>query len=124
MSIFYTEDHEWIRIEGKTGIIGITAYAADQLGDITFVELPEIDDEMEKGDSLCSIESVKAASDIYAPMGGKIIKINEELEEAPEKVNESAETDGWIVQMALSDPSDTDHLLNEENYNQFLATLD
>lgn len=124
MSIFYTEDHEWIRIEGKTGTIGITAYAADQLGDITFVELPEIDDEMKKGNSLCSIESVKAASDIYAPMGGKIIKINEELEEAPEKVNESAETDGWIVQMTLNDPSDTGHLLNEKDYNQFLATLD
>lgn len=124
MSTFYTEDHEWIKIEDEVGSIGITAYAAGQLGDITFVELPEVGDDVETGDALCSIESVKAASDIYAPMGGEIVEVNEALEDAPEIVNESAESDGWIVRIKLLDANDHDHLLSESDYQKYLGTLD
>lgn len=123
MKIFYTKEHEWIRIEGETGTIGISAYAAEQLGDITFVELPETDDEIEKGEVFCSVESVKAASDIYAPMSGIIIEINEELAEAPEMVNDSPEDDGWIAKISITD-YDENNLLTAEEYDSYLENLD
>lgn len=123
MKIFYTKEHEWIKVEGETGTIGISAYAAEQLGDITFVELPETDDEIEKGEVFCSIESVKAASDIYAPMSGIITEVNEELEEAPETVNENAEDNGWIAKITITD-YDEENLLTAEEYDSYLETLD
>jgi len=123
MKILYTKEHEWIRIEGETATIGISAYAADQLGDITFVELPETDDEIEKGEIFCSIESVKAASDIYAPMSGLITEVNEELEEAPELVNTSAEDDGWICKITITEMNE-ENLLTAEEYDSYLETLD
>lgn len=123
MKIFYTKEHEWIKVDGDKGVIGISAYAADQLGDITFVELPEVDDEIEKGEVFCSIESVKAASDIYAPMSGIILEVNEELEEAPELVNESAEDDGWIAKIEITE-LDESNLLTPEEYDSYLENLD
>lgn len=123
MKVFYTKEHEWIRVEGETGTIGISAYAAEQLGDITFVELPEKDDEIEKGEIFCSIESVKAASDIYAPMSGVITEVNEELEESPEIVNESAEDDGWLCRISITD-MDEENLLTPEEYDSYIENLD
>ncbi len=103
---------------------GISAYAAEQLGgDITFVELPDVDDETEKGEVYCSIESVKAASDIYAPMSGVITEVNEELESAPELVNDSAEDDGWIAKITITD-MDEENLLTSEEYDAYIDTLD
>jgi len=123
MKTFYTKEHEWIKVDGDKGIIGISAYAADQLGDITFVELPEVDDETEKAEVFCSVESVKAASDIYAPMSGVITEVNEELESAPELVNESAEEDGWFAKITISE-MDEENLLTSEEYDAYIATLD
>jgi len=123
MKMYYTKEHEWIKVEGETGTIGISAYAADQLGDITFVELPDKDDETEKSEVFCSVESVKAASDIYAPMSGIIIEVNEELESAPEIVNDSAEDDGWIVKISITE-MDFENLLTSEEYDAYIETLD
>jgi len=123
MSTLFTKDHEWIRIEGEAGTIGITAHAADQLGDITFIELPEEGDSFEKGEELCNIESVKAASDIYMPMSGEVVAVNEELEDAPEIVNESAEDKGWMVRIKITE-DDQDGLMDKAAYDAYLATLD
>ncbi|PLX68899.1 MAG: glycine cleavage system protein H [Denitrovibrio sp.] len=123
MSIFYTKEHEWIKVVGDKGTIGISTYAADQLGDITFVELPEVGDEIEKGEIFCSVESVKAASDIYAPMSGVITDINDELESAPETVNDSAEDTGWIAKITIID-IDEEELLTTEEYDAYIETLD
>ena len=117
----YTKTHEWIEVDGSTGKVGITNYAQDQLGDIVFVELPEIGKELKKGDVLCTVESVKSASDVYAPVSGKIIEVNTELDSQPEKINQDAEGEGWIVKMELSDPSELDDLMTKEEYDEFCS---
>lgn len=113
----YAETHEWLRQDGDGVIaIGITDYAQDSLGDVVYVELPEVGDQLSAQDEAGAVESVKAASDIYAPVSGEIIAVNEALEDAPETINESPYGDGWFFKMQMSDPSELDGLLNAEQY--------
>jgi glycine cleavage system H protein len=123
MNVLYTKQHEWVKTDGDIAVFGISAHATAQLGDITFVELPEIGTEVKKGEVLCGIESVKAASDIYAPMSGTVTVVNDSLEESPELVNESPEDVGWIVKIKISEADDSD-LMNKEQYTEYLAELD
>lgn len=123
MKIFYTKEHEWIRIDGTSAAVGISAYAAEQLGDITYVELPDADEDIVKGETFCSVESVKAASDIYGPMSGVVSAVNEELMETPELINESPEDEGWIITMEITE-EDFEGLLTAEEYDAYLETLD
>ncbi|MDK2885791.1 MAG: glycine cleavage system protein [Thermosipho sp. (in: thermotogales)] len=116
----YTKSHEWI--DTDTGYVGITNHAQEELGDIVYVDLPEVGKEVKKGDVLLSIESVKAASDIYAPVSGKVVEINSELDASPELVNEDAEGKGWLVKIELSNPEELNELLTEEEYKQFLES--
>lgn len=120
MTVKYTREHEWIRIEGDTAIVGITFYAQEQLGDVVFVELPDADTSADQGSEVAVVESVKAASDIYAPVTGTIIESNEELSDRPELVNEDPENDGWFFKMQLSDPTELDDLLDEADYQAFI----
>jgi len=114
--IYYSEDHEWVVLEEDgTVTVGITEFAQQQLGDLVFIELPEIGEEIEQGDTICVIESVKAASDLIAPVTGKIIAVNEELEDEPELINEAAMSH-WIMKVELADKSELDDLMNEEAY--------
>ena len=115
----YTQDHEWIEVNGDTATVGISEHAACELGDITWVELPETGSSHTQGDVLCSIESVKAASDIYAPISGTVCEVNESLEEAPEQVNEGAESKGWICKLSGIDASQLDGLMDEAAYKAF-----
>jgi glycine cleavage system H protein len=117
--IKYSKSHEWVKKEGEIGVIGITDYAQDQLGDIVYVELPEAGNEINKGEMLCTVESVKAASDIYSPITGEIIEVNEDLEDSPEIINEDAEGKGWICKVKLSDEAELDKLMNKEEYDEF-----
>ena len=117
----YTEDHEWVEVDGDVATIGISKHAADELGDITFVELPEVGDTVKRGGVLNAIESVKAASDVYAPIGGTVETVNEELETAPELVNDSAEDKGWICKLSNLDLDGIDGLMDPEAYAKFIA---
>lgn len=112
----YTKNDEWLRIEGAIGIIGISDYAQDQLNDIVFVELPEVGATFQKGQSFGVVESVKAASDIYAPVSGKVIEVNTALEDEPEVINSDPYGKGWIVKFELSNPADADDLLDAAAY--------
>lgn len=119
--IRYTEEHEWLRVDGDEVIVGITAFAADQLGDIVFVELPEANTEVSKDDEVVVIESVKAASDILAPLDGEITAVNEAIVENPALINEDAMEAGWFFRMKLSDPSEMDGLMDETAYAAFAS---
>ena len=114
----YTKEHEWVKAEGNTAVMGITDHAQSQLGDITFVELPQAGKVVKAADSISTVESVKAASDIYAPVSGKIIEVNSALEDAPEAINSSPYTDGWICRLELSDTSELDNLMSAEEYKE------
>ena len=114
--LLYTEDHEYCKVDGNVAIIGITEYAQDQLGDITYVELPEIGDSFSKGDTLGVIEAVKAASDIYSPVSGEVVEINENLEDNPELVNTECYEGGWVIKLKLSDTSELDGLMKSDAY--------
>ena len=117
--IYYTDDHEWARKDGDTIKIGISDYAQDQLGDIVFVELPEVGDTFGKGDEFGTLESVKAVSEIYLPVGGEIVAVNSALEDAPELVNEDP-YEGWLVEVRPSDDSEYEELLNKDDYLDLL----
>ena len=117
----YTRSHEWVRTEDDTATIGITDYAQEELGDIVYVELPEQGDTFDAGDSLGSIESVKAVSDLYTPVGGEVVEVNEALNDSPEKINEDPYGDGWIVKLRVSDEGD---LLSASDYEQLLEEED
>jgi glycine cleavage system H protein len=119
----YTESHEWIRLEGNEAVTGITDYAQEQLSDIVFVELPEPDDVFDKGEVYATVESVKAASDCYLPMGGEVLEINEGLNNAPQQVNEDPYGAGWFVRIALSDPGKTKGLMDAAAYEKLCAKL-
>lgn len=123
MSMYFTEDHEWVRVEGDTATIGITQYAAEQLGDVVFVELPEIGKVVAKGSEAAVVESVKAAGEINAPVSGTVSAVNGALENAPQTVNEAPEGDGWIVKMTVTDSSELAGLMDETAYKAFVATL-
>ncbi|HDK3146379.1 TPA: glycine cleavage system protein GcvH, partial [Staphylococcus aureus] len=107
----YSKEHEWVKVEGNVAIIGITEYAQSELGDIVFVELPETDDEINEGDTFGSVESVKTVSELYAPISGKVVEVNEELEDSPEFVNESPYEKAWMVKVEISDESQIEALL-------------
>ena len=123
MSTYFTEDHEWIKVDGSTGTVGISPYAAGQLGDVVFVELPEIGREMAKGDEAAVVESVKAASEVYAPVGGEVTAVNEALEDAPEAVNASADGDGWFYKMTIADKGELEGLMDAAAYKAYCDGL-
>jgi glycine cleavage system H protein len=123
MEVLYTKEHEWIRIDGTTGVIGITEYAVQQLGDITFVELPKVGREVRQFEMLSSIESVKAASDIYAPLSGRVTTVNEALDTHPEIINEGSEDKGWLVMIEITEPAGKDKLLIRQEYDEYLRGL-
>jgi glycine cleavage system H protein len=118
---YYTEDHEWIRLEGDVARVGITQYAQQQLGDLVFVELPEPGRSVSKGEAIAVVESVKAASDVYAPLDGEIVAVNEDLAEKPGLVNEDPEGKGWLWTMRLTDASALENLLNADDYARIIA---
>ena len=119
-SLKYTDTHEWIKIQGKTAIVGITDHAQSQLTDIVFVELPEIGKQIKKDDELCVVESVKSVSEIYAPLSGKIVNINKNLEETPETINESPYDEGWLVEIEIVDESQIKELLDANSYKKMI----
>ena len=119
----FTKDHEWVEASGDVVTIGVTAYAAEQLGDVVFVELPEVGKTVKAGDALAVIESVKAASDIYAPLSGEVVEVNTGLPDAPETVNAMPEKDGWFAKLKLANPAELDGLMDRAAYEQFLSTL-
>jgi len=123
MSVYFTEDHEWIKVDGDTGIVGISPYAAKQLGDVVYVELPELGREMAKGDEAAVVESVKAASEVYAPVGGEVTAVNEALEDAPETVNASADAEGWFLKMKIADGAELESLMDEAAYKTYCDGL-
>ena len=123
MTTRYTKDHEYIRVEGDTGTVGITAYAQEQLGDVVYVELPAVGKAVAKGDEAAVVESVKAASEVYAPVSGEVVAINGDLEGAPGSVNEDPTGKGWFVKIRLKDPAEIEGLLTEEQYQEFLKTI-
>jgi len=112
----YTDDHEWAKLDGDLATIGISDYAQDQLGDIVFVELPETGSSFDKGEEFGSVESVKAVSELYMPLGGEVVEINPELEEAPEQVNSDPYGGGWMVKVKIADPAEFDALMDKEAY--------
>ena len=123
MSMYFTKEHEWVKVAGNIGTVGISDHAAHELGDITFVELPKIGAVVTQFGVLGSIESVKAASDIFSPLSGKVTKVNDALETAPEVVNESAEDAAWMAQVEITDEAELKNLMTQEQYNDYLKTL-
>ena len=117
----YTEEHEWLKVDGELVIVGITEHAATQLGDVVFVELPEVETQVGKGDEIVVIESVKAASDILAPLDGEIVEVNEKLSDNPGLVNEDATGDAWFFKMKVDDLSALDGLMTEDEYKDFVG---
>jgi glycine cleavage system H protein len=119
----YAKSHEYIHVESAVGTIGITDYAQKELGDVVFVELPQVGTQLEAGDELGSIESVKAVSDLFAPVGGEVIEVNERLTEKPELVNSDPYGDGWMVRLKITDPTEVDELLmTAEEYDEYVET--
>jgi glycine cleavage system H protein len=119
-NLLYTKEHEWIRVEDGKAYVGITDYAQDQLGDVVFVEIPEIGDEFAPGDGMVVIESVKAVADVFAPVSGLVEEVNEELLDRPELVNESPYDDGWMVLLTIEDETQLEDLLDSAGYGKFL----
>jgi|SRR5581483_7425543 len=117
----YTKQHEWIRVSGDTGVVGITDYAQSELGDIVYVDLPRTGTRVEQGKTMGSVESVKAVSDLYSPVSGEIIEINDALATAPEKLNESPHDQGWLVKVRLSTPDEIQSLLAAADYEKYVA---
>jgi len=119
--IYYTEEHEWLKVIGDIGICGITEFAQDQLGDIVYVELPEVGLKVVQGEEIGVVESVKAASEVYAPVSGEVIETNNSLEENPAQVNEDAIGEGWFLRIRISDPAELQSLLSQEAYSELIA---
>jgi glycine cleavage system H protein len=116
----YTQTHEWIKIEGDTGIIGVTDYAQQQMGDIVFVELPKVGLKLEKEKQACVVESVKSAFDIYSPVNGEVIEVNNSLSNDPAKINQDPYGEGWIFKIKISNPSEVNSLMSYSQYEEFL----
>ena len=123
MARYFTQEHEWIEVDGDVGTVGISDYAQGQLGDIVFVDVPEEGKELGKGDEAAVVESVKAASDVYAPASGTVIEGNPALADDPSLVNSDPESDGWFFRITLSDPSELEELMDEAAYEAFVAKL-
>lgn len=120
----YDKEHEWIRVEGDEGVVGISDYAQDQLSDVVYVELPEVGDTFDKGDVFAVVESVKAASDVYMPVGGEILEINEVLEDSPELVNQDPFGEAWLARVLIADPAELDDLLDAVAYQAYVEGLE
>ena len=118
--LYYSESHEWVKVEGNVAIIGITDFAQHAMGDLSYVDMPEVDDELEKGEEFGAVESVKAASDLYSSVSGTVIEINEELEDAPELLNQDAFAN-WIIKVEMSDPSELEALMDAAAYEAMCA---
>lgn len=123
MTVYFTKDHEWIRLEGDQALVGITDYAQSQLGDVVYVELPEVGKTFAKGDDAAVVESVKAASDVYAPVSGVVVAVNAALEKSPAMINDAPESDGWFWKLTLTEPGELEGLLDEAAYKAFIDTL-
>jgi glycine cleavage system H protein len=119
----YSRDHEWVQVEGDIATLGITSYAAEQLGDVVYVELPEAGRSVKKGESVAVVESVKAASDVYSAVSGEVTESNTELPDNPQRVNEAPEAAGWFVKVRMSDRSELDALLDEDGYRSYVESL-
>lgn len=119
-NLLYTKDHEWLRIEGENGYVGITDFAQSELGDIVFIEIETKGDTIPKGDSFGTIEAVKTVSDLFMPVGGKILEVNPDLEKSPELVNKDPYNKGWMVKIKISDPAEAKALLNAEKYQELI----
>ncbi len=124
MTVYYTEDHEWISVDGNVGTVGITDYAQNALGDIVFVEVPEVGDDFAKGDEVAVVESVKAASEIYSPVAGEITAVNEDLEDNAALVNSSPDGDGWFFKISISEAGELEDLMSADGYKEFIAGLE
>ncbi len=118
--LYYSESHEWVKVDGNIAVVGITDFAQHAMGDLSYVDMPEVDDELEKGDEFGAVESVKAASDLYAPVTGTVVEINEALEDAPELLNEDAFAN-WIMKVEMSDPSELESLMDAAAYEAMCA---
>jgi glycine cleavage system H protein len=123
MTTRYTRDHEYVRVEGDTGTVGISDYAQQQLGDVVYVELPQVGKAVSKGSEAAVVESVKAASEVYAPVSGEVVAVNSDLEGAPGTVNEDPSGRGWFLKIKLKDPSELDGLMSEEQYREYLGSI-
>jgi glycine cleavage system H protein len=123
MNIYFTKNHEWAKVEDNIAAVGITEYAASQLGDVVFIDLPQKSKECKKNETLAEIESVKAASDIYAPLSGKVVEINSKLDNSPETINNSPESEGWIAKIELTNSDEIQSLMDKEQYQQHLEAL-
>ena len=123
MPVYYTKDHEWVRVEGDVGTVGISHHAQEQLGDVVFVELPEVGRSLAKGEAAAVVESVKAASEIYAPVGGEVTERNERLLEESALINSDAEGEGWFFKLRLTDAGEARGLMDEAAYKALLETL-
>lgn len=123
MGLKFTEDHEWVNAEGDVATIGITKYAAEQLGDVVFVEVPDVGKIFAAGDDMAVVESVKAASDVYAPISGEVVEANDALADAPEMVNDAPEAGGWFAKLKMTDPAELDKLMDAEAYAKFCEGL-
>ncbi len=123
-TIRFTKEHEWVRLEGEEAVVGITDYAQGQLGDVVFVELPEVGRELAQGDEAAVVESVKAASEVYAPLSGTVTAVNERLPDEPGLVNASPMDEGWFFRMKPSDPAELDALMDEDAYKAYVAELE
>ena len=123
MTVRYTKDHEYVRVEGDTAVVGITDYAQEQLGDVVFVELPEVGRTVTKGGEAAVVESVKAASEIYAPVSGEVVAVNNDLEAAPGTVNDDPSGKGWFLKLKLKDPAELDGLMSQEQYQEFVKSI-
>ena len=121
--LFFTDQHEWVLVEDDIGTVGISDYAQEQLGDVVFVELPEVGKKLDKGDEAATVESVKAASEVYSPVSGEVIEVNEALTDDPATVNRSAMEDGWFFKVRLADKSELSDLMNEKRYKDYTETL-
>ena len=119
--VYYTREHEWISIDGDIGVVGITDHAQNQLGDIVYVELPETGRKLKQGEEAAVVESVKAASEVYAPVSGEVIEVNQELGDEPAMVNEEAEGKGWFMKIRLADKSELDGLMDRKGYEAFIG---
>jgi glycine cleavage system H protein len=122
-TVRYTKDHEWISVDGDIGTVGITDYAQQQLGDVVYVELPERGKTVEQAGEVAVVESVKAASEIYAPVSGEVVEVNTTLDGAPATVNEDAQGRGWFLKLKLANPTELEGLMDEPQYKEFLKTL-
>jgi glycine cleavage system H protein len=116
----YAKTHEWLKVKGNTGVIGISDHAQSELTDVVYVELPKVEKEVKKNEELCVVESVKSVSEIYAPISGKIIKVNEKLEDSPELVNKSPYDEGWLVEIEIKNTQEINDLLDSESYKKIL----